>query len=94
VGKYEVRRIAHPPRVTSAILWLLEIAPNGTTSTNQLSSTSDDQNLFPGRIISDGEGGVVATWAIAPSHPPLATNPYQAAHVVNGAVMATDGLPF
>jgi hypothetical protein len=92
--EYEVRTIAYPPKVTSAILYLLQIAPNNSTSTIQLSSTANDENLFPGSIIPDGQGGVLATWTIDPSNPPVPSNPYQAAHVVSGAVATTYSLPF
>jgi hypothetical protein len=92
--EYEVRTIASPPRVTSATLYLLQIAPNNSTTTIQLSSTTNDENLFPGRILPDGQGGVLATWTINPSNPPVPASPYQAAHVVSGTVAATYGFPF
>ncbi len=97
--EYEVRQIAYPPKITSAVLYILKIAADqyNTPTTTQLSSTTQDENLFPGRIIPDGQGGVLATWVISPSNPinlPIPTNPYQAAHVVSGAVTATYNLPF
>jgi len=97
--EYEVRTDAFPPKITSAAVYLLTIAPDNTTTTLQLSSVTTDTNLFPGRIIPDGSGGVIATWTVAPSNPPSPPpnplpQPYQAAHVVSGAIAATYGLPF
>lgn len=92
--EYEVRQIAYPPKVTSATLYLMEIAADGPITSTELSSTAQDENLFPGRIIPDGEGGVLATWVIAPSTAPMPMNPYQAADVASGAVTATYDLPF
>jgi hypothetical protein len=100
--EYEVRQIAYPPKITSAVLYLLKIgAPLagelGQQTTVTLSSTSEDKNLLPGRIIPDGQGGVLATWTISPSVLPIplqVTHSYQAAHVVSGAVAATYDLPF
>ena len=92
--EYEVRTIAYPLKITSAALYLLEIASDYTQTTTQIASTAADQNLFPGRIIPDGQGGVLATWTIDPSNPPIPLNPYQAAHVVSGAVTAVYNLPF
>jgi hypothetical protein len=95
-------RLPIPPKITSAILYLLKIgAPVagelGQQTTVTLSSTSEDKNLLPGRIIPDGQGGVLATWTISPSVLPIplqAAHSYQAAHVVSGAVAATYDLPF
>jgi hypothetical protein len=91
--EYEVRNVAFPPRVTSAVLWLLKIAPEGSTTTTQLSSTDTDTNLFPGRIIPDGQGGVVATWTFTPSHPPADPNSLRAANVTSGGGVTTYNLP-
>jgi IPT/TIG domain/Bacterial Ig-like domain (group 2)/Kelch motif/Galactose oxidase, central domain len=92
--QYEVNVYAYPVKITSAILYLLKIAPDNSRTTTQLSSVATDTNLFPGPIIPDGQGGVVAIWTVSPSNPPMPTHPYQAAHVVNGAVAATYDLPF
>jgi len=92
--EYEVRQIAYPSTVTSAVLYLLQIATNNSTSTVQLSSTTANENLFPERIIPDGSGGVLATWVIDPSAGSIPTNPYQAAHVVSGSIAANYSLPF
>ena len=94
--EYEVRTIQYPNEVTQAAVYLLAVAWNGPITTTQLSSTTQDENLFPGRIIPDGQGGVLATWTIAAGSDvnPKPTNPYQAAHVVSGSVTATYNLPF
>ncbi|HEV2417194.1 MAG TPA: kelch repeat-containing protein [Terriglobia bacterium] len=91
--EYEVRTItAVPLKVTSAAVYLLQVALDGSTTTTELSSTSENENLFPGRIIPDGQGGVLATWSVDAS--PIPTNPYQAAYVVSGVVSASYDLPF
>lgn len=92
--EYEVRQIAYPPRITSAILYLLQIAPGNSITRVILSSVTTDTNLLPGRIIPDGQGGVLATWTISPSNPPSPTHPYQASHVVAGVPGAPYDLPF
>jgi hypothetical protein len=92
--EYEVRQIAYPPRITSAFLYLMKIAPNNSSTSITLSSTTQDTNLLPGRIIPDGQGGVLATWTIAPANPPSPTHPYQASHVVAGVPGTPYDLPF
>jgi hypothetical protein len=89
--EYEVREIPHsdPP---SSILWLMKIAPDGTTTTTQLSSSSS-ANLFPGNILPDGQGGVLATWTIANPNPPPAPQPYQGAYVTAGGGITMYPLP-
>jgi hypothetical protein len=68
----------------------MKIAPDGSTSTTQLSSSNSD-NSFPGTIIPDGQGGVLTTWTImrpdrsAPPRP----HPYQAADVSPGGGVVT-----
>jgi hypothetical protein len=87
---YEVRDISEFDRGSGAPsigseLSLLKIALDGTTSSTQV-SLSDTANLFPGNLIPDGQGGILATWAAVPidvTAPPL-TNPYQAADVLSG----------
>ena len=92
--EYEVRQIAYPLIVTSAQLYMLQIATDNSTTTTLLSSTTADENLFPGRIIPNGLGGILATWTISRSNPPIPTNPYQAAYVVSGGIVAAYSLPF
>lgn len=90
--EYEVRQIPYPSTTISAAIWLLKIAEDGSTSTVELSSSSS-ANLFPGTITPDGQGGVLATWTIANISPPDAPQPYQAAYVTGGAVVAAYPLP-
>src|SRR5436309_12342776 len=105
--EYQVRQLAYPPKVTSAVIYLLKIAMDDSTVTTQLMSNAQlntsqypeptDSSLMPGRIIPDGQGGVLATWTISPSNPPFPPQPwhyYQAAHVVGGSVVASYDLPF
>jgi hypothetical protein len=92
--EYEVRVVAYPPKNISSTLYLLQIAPNNSTTTTQLASTTQDESLFPGPIIPDGQGGVLASWAVSPSNPPVPAQPYQVAHVVGGTLLATYSLPF
>jgi Bacterial Ig-like domain (group 2) len=93
--EYEVRQLAYPPKITSAVLYLLKVAPDNTPSTVTLSSTTDDTNLLPGRIIPDGQGGLLATWIVSPSNGLTpGSNPYQAARIVSGSPGTPYGLRF
>jgi hypothetical protein len=93
-AEYEVRNAAYPPKITSSVLYLLEIAPGSAAPSFQLSSTTQDEALLPGRIIPDGQGGVLATWTVSPSNPPVPQFPYQAADVISGVVGTPYNLPF
>jgi len=77
---------------TRGVLWLLKIAPDGSTSTTQLSSY-DAGHLWPGQVIPDGQGGILATWAIDNTFPPGAYHPYQAAEVTSGVAAAPYDMP-
>ena len=83
---YEVRHVDYPPRVISTELWLMNITKDGTSTTTLVTSTAEDVNLFPGRIIPDGRGGLVATWTVSPSQPPALEYPFRAAHVTTAGV--------
>lgn len=78
--------------IRSSILWLLKVAPDGSATTTQLSS-ANGANLFPGNILPDGQGNVLATWTISNVNPPPAPQPYQAAYVSSGAVANTYPMP-
>jgi len=80
------------PNPVKGTLSLMQIGTDGTTTTTQLAS-STTANLWPGQIIPDGQGGVLATWAIDPANPPAAPNPYQAADVKAGAVSSSFNMP-
>jgi hypothetical protein len=88
--EYEVREINGT--VVSAVVSLLKISPDGSLATTQLSSSPNDENLFPGSIIPDGNGGVLATWVISPASPytPPPPHPYQAAHVSTAGINTYD----
>jgi hypothetical protein len=90
---FEKRHVAYPPRVAWAELWMMNINPDLTYNTVMITSTTEDHNLFPGRIIPDGEGGVVATWTVSPSQPPALVNPYFGAHLPAGGGVGVYGLP-
>jgi hypothetical protein len=92
--EYEVRNVNSANQITSAVLYLMEIEEAGPITSIQLSSTTSNENMFPGRIIPDGQGGVLATWVIVPSNGSIPANPYQAAYVISGAVTASYSLPF
>jgi hypothetical protein len=70
---------------TRGVLWLLKMAPDGSTSTTQVSSY-DAGHLWPGQVIPDGQGGILATWTIDNTYPPGAYRPYQGADVLSGVV--------
>jgi hypothetical protein len=90
---FEQRHLAFPVEVTSAAIWLMKIDVNGTITTTQLTSTNTNTNLFPGRIIPDGQGGVVATWTYSPVTGPMDPNPLRAAHVTSGGGVTQFFLP-
>ena len=89
-----MRVVGYPPRITSDSINLAIIGTANRYSSVQLSSTTDDTKLLPGRIIPDGNGGVLATWTVSPDTGPMPTNPFQASHVVGGAPGAPYNLPF
>jgi hypothetical protein len=104
--EYQVRDLGQT-RVNSAVLYLLKIGADWSRTTTQLMSNAElnsgrfpepvDSSLLPGRIIPDGQGGVLATWTISPSNMPFPPQPwhyYQAAHVVSGSVVVSYDLPF
>ena len=90
---YEVRYVAYPPRVVTTSLWLMKIDTNNVVSHIRLTTTDTDTNLFPGTIIPDGRGGVVATWTFSPSQPPADPSPLRAAHVSAGGSVSEYNLP-
>jgi hypothetical protein len=91
--EYEVRNVVDNV-ITSDTLYLFQINPDNSTSSAVLSTTTQNQALLPGSIIPDGQGGVLATWIISPSNPPVPQYPYQAADVMAGSVGTPYNLPF
>jgi hypothetical protein len=53
-------------------------------------SASNNANLFPGNIIPDGQGGVLATWTVDVPFGPPGPHLYQAAHVSSGGINTYD----
>ncbi|HVO63491.1 MAG TPA: PQQ-binding-like beta-propeller repeat protein, partial [Terriglobales bacterium] len=106
--EYQVRDTnSYSNTVTSAVVYLLKIAPDNSTTTIQLASNADlntsqhpepyNSSLLPGPIIPDGQGGVIATWTISPTNPPsppVGWHYYQAADVAAGSIVGTYDLPF
>lgn len=92
---YEQRNVDYPLRVTNTALWLL-ILNSSVPGRVQLTSSTDNVNLFPGRIVPDAADGVIATWqqtsADVPA-PPLPLHPFRAARIVAGSVLVTYDLP-
>ena len=66
---YAVRQLPYPANSVTSQLYLLKIALDGTETTIQLGA-STDANLFPGSLMPNGQGGVLATWADVPPLPP------------------------
>jgi hypothetical protein len=91
--EYEVRNVVNDV-ITSDTLYLFQINTNDSYSSTALSSTTQNEALLPGPIVPDGQGGILATWSISPSNPPVPQYPYQVADVVSGVVGAPYSLPF
>jgi hypothetical protein len=92
--EYEVRNIGPTGIITSDDLYLMQINPSDSASSILLGSTTQNEAQLPGRIIPDGQGGVLATWTISPSNPPVPQYPYQAVDVAAGTVGVPYNLPF
>jgi hypothetical protein len=91
--EYENRNITNGV-ITSDTLYLFQINPDNSSSSTLLSSTTQNEALLPGPIVPDGQGGILATWTISPTNPPVPQYPYQAADVSNGVVGTPYNLPF
>jgi hypothetical protein len=86
--EYEVRNTVNDVITSDTLyLWI------STSGSIVLSSTTQDQALLPGSIIPNGNGGILATWAVSPSHSVLPF-PYQAAAVTGFTVGTPYNLPF
>jgi len=88
--EYEVRNTNNNV-ITSDTLYLYSSTIGEGTV---LSTTTQNEALLPGPIIPDGNGGILATWTISPSLPPVPQYPYQAADVSGGVVGTPYSLPF
>jgi hypothetical protein len=89
--EYEVRNVLNDV-ITSDALYLYH--SDNVFSPILLGSTTQNEALLPGPVIPDGQGGVLATWTISPSNPPVPQYPYQAADVSNGVLGTPFNLPF
>jgi hypothetical protein len=90
--EFATRHVPYPGTTVSSELWLLRLSASGSTNTLQLSS-SNDSNLFPGSLMPDGQGGVLATWTIVPPSGPTPTQPHQGAHIVSDSIVASYAMP-
>ncbi len=87
--EYEVRTTNNNV-ITSDNLYLYNTT-NGSSTV--LSTTTQNEALLPGPIIPDGQGGILATWTISPSNPPVPQYPYQIVDVSAGVVGTPYNLP-
>jgi hypothetical protein len=80
--------------VTADTLYLMQINPDNSSSSTVLSSTTQSETQYPGNIIPDGQGGVLATWSVSPVPGAVLQYPYLAVDVVTGVVGTPYNLPF
>jgi hypothetical protein len=82
-------RVTTPNQQITSVLSLLTVTEDGTATVTEL-GTSTVGNLWPGQLMPDGEGGILATWVSAPNSQ-ATTHPYRAAFVSSaGGVSAFD----
>jgi len=91
--EYEVRNTVNNV-VTSDTLYLMQINPDNSSSSTILSATTQNETQYPGNIIPDGNGGVLATWSVSVVQGTQPTYPYEAVDVSGGAVGTPYNLPF
>src|SRR5208337_1476483 len=91
--EYEVRNTVNNV-VTSDTLYLMQINPDNSSSSTILSATTQNETQYPGNIIPDGQGGVLATWSVSMVQGTQLTYPYQAVDVTGGVVGSQYNLPF
>jgi hypothetical protein len=91
--EYEVRNVVNDV-VTSDTLYLMQINPDNSSTSTVLSATTQNETQYPGNIIPDEQGGVLATWTISPARGTLPLYPYQAVDVSAGVVGTPYNLPF
>ncbi len=93
---YEKRFLTYPPAVVDTGIWLMTVNVDQTWTTTQLNTTTENTNLFPGRIIPDGDGGLLATWIDSPIVPvgqPPAQSTFRAARIFSGGAITVFDLP-
>lgn len=59
---YEKRLLAYPPQVVNTGIWLMSVKADQTWTTRQINTTTENTNLFPGRIVPDGNDGLILSW--------------------------------
>ena len=91
--EYEVRNVVNNV-VTSDTLYLMQINPDNSSSSTILSATTQNETQYPGNIIPDGNGGVLATWSVSVVQGTQPTYPYEAVDFSGGAVGTPYNLPF
>ncbi len=80
--------------VTSDTLYLMQINPDNSSSSTILSATTQNETQYPGNIIPDGNGGVLATWSVSMVQGTQPTYPYEAVDFSGGVVGTPYNLPF
>ena len=91
--EYEVRNVVGEV-VTSDTLYLMQINPDNSSSSTILSATTQNETQYPGNIIPDGQGGVLATWSVSVVQGTQPTYPYEAVDFSGGTVGTPYNLPF
>jgi hypothetical protein len=92
--QYEVRYVDKNNIVTSDDIYINSInAQNQTSSDGVLLRHTQNEVQTPGRIIPDGQGGVLATWGVQPMNAPLEQYPYHAARFAGGVVGTSFNIP-
>jgi hypothetical protein len=93
---YELRVVRYPPEVFLTRIFLMSVYQSGSVISTQLSPDTDHTNLFPGNIIPDGDGGLIATWIdspVVPAGDPPAQSTIRAARVTSGGTVTNYDLP-
>src|SRR5271163_4478770 len=72
----------------------MQINPDNSHSSTILSATTQNETQYPGNIIPDGNGGVLATWSVSVVQGTQPMYPYEAVDVSGGAVGTPYNLPF
>jgi hypothetical protein len=91
--EYEGRNVVGEV-VTADTLVLMQINPDSSSSSTLLSATTQNETQYPGNIIPDGNGGVLATWSVSVVQGTQPTYPYEAVDFSGGVVGTPYNLPF
>jgi hypothetical protein len=77
-------------------IWLMSVRADQTHTTTQVSTTTQNVNLFPGRLIPDGQDGLIASWIespIVPAGQPPDQSTFRARRVLAGGGGISFDLP-